>query len=322
MRDRTRHARGWIAGLVLALACAPAQDSVSAAKQGHSSSPANATAIPTDTLTPTLTFHTCDRVTLGDPRAVTVDFSGVVVIADGSPPRLVSYRPNGACQEFQTPADRPAFRPSGVAVRGFFVYAVDESNRLLLRWDASGTYRDVLLNFEDLNERRRVSPHGLDVDASGRTAITDIENNQVIVLDTYMKVDVTFGNFGSFEGQLSTPEGIAFTPGGELLVADTGNARLQVFSDTGAFRRAIPAQGAPNPMRRPRRGVMAGDGRVFVADPGAGCIFEFSPGGTAVRSIIPDRPGAFKPTDIALGRDGVLYVTDSASQSLLALKVM
>jgi len=307
----------------MVFACAPAQETQSKSSAADAAVSAPVGAVSPDTLAPTITFHTCDRVTLGDPRAVTVDFGGVVVIADASPPRLVSYHPaGGQCQEFQAPADRPAFRPSGVAVRGFFVYAVDETNRLLLRWDSSGTYRDVLLNFEDLSDRRRVSPHGLDVDDSGRTAITDVENHQVIVLDTYMKVDVAFGNFGSFEGQFNAPEGIAFTPRGELLVADTGNARLEIFSDTGAFRRVLPAAGAPNPLRRPRRGVMAEDGRVFVADPAAGRIFELSPDGGLVRAIVPQMNGPFQPTDLALARDGVLYVTDSASQSLYAIKVM
>jgi sugar lactone lactonase YvrE len=316
MRGHNRIKSGALVVAVI-IACAPARD----ATPTKSSAPVGA--VSADTLSPTFTFHTCDRVTLGDPRAVTVDFGGVVVVADASPPRLVSYRPDTKrCQEFQTPADRPAFRPSGVAVRGFFVYAVDESNRLLLRWDSSGTYRDILLNFEDLNDRRRVSPHGLDVDVSGRTAITDVENHQVIVLDTYMKVDVAFGNFGSFEGQLNAPEGIAFTPRGELLVADTGNARLEVFSDTGGFRRAIPSAGTANPMRRPRRGVMSEDGRIFVADPAAGRIFEFAPEGGLVRAILPLTTGPFKPTDLALAHDGVLYVTDSASQSLYAIKVM
>lgn len=301
----------------LVFACAPAQDSA------PSPSPGAAQAAAPDTLDAVFSFHTCDRVTLGNPQAVTIDFNGVSVVADASPPRLVAYHPTtGACQEFQAPVDRPAFRPSGVAVRGFFVYAVDESNRLLLRWDASGTYRDVLLNFDELDQRRRVSPHGLDVDASGRTAITDVENHQVIVLDTYLKVDVAFGNFGSYEGQLSAPQGIAFTPRGELLVADTGNARLQIFSDTGAFRRSIPSPGAPNPMRRPRRAVASEDGRVFAADPAAGRVFEFAPDGSLVRSIVPSAPGPFTPTNLVLGRDGVLYVTDSASQSLYAIQVM
>ncbi|HEX6791784.1 MAG TPA: NHL repeat-containing protein [Candidatus Krumholzibacteria bacterium] len=322
MRCRIRPSILPVAILLVFAACAPAQDS---ARDDTAAAPATspATSAPADTLEALSSLHTCDRVTLGDPQAVTVDFNGVVVIADTSPPRLVSWHPaTKACQEFQAPADRPAFRPSGVAVRGFFVYAVDETNRLLLRWDASGTYRDILLNFDELDQRRRVSPHGLDVDASGRTAITDIENHQVIVLDSYLNVDVAFGNFGSYEGQLAAPQGIAFTPRGELLVADTGNARLQVFTDTGAFRRAIPSTGADNPMRRPRRAVAAEDGRIFAADPAAGRVFEFTPEGGLARSFVPSTPGPFQPTNLALGRDGVLYVTDSASQSLYAFKVM
>jgi sugar lactone lactonase YvrE len=316
MRCRFRQSVIWTLGV--ALSCAPASD-VPPVTGGAAPAP---TAFA-DTLPSEFSFHTCDRVTLGAPDGVTVDFNGVVVIADTSPPRLVSYHSEtGVCQEFQAPSDRPAFRPSDVAVRGFFVYAVDEANRLLLRWDASGTYRDVLLSFEELAERRRVSPYGLDVDASGRTAITDVENHQVIVLDTYLDVDVAFGNFGSFDGQLDSPQGVSFTPRGELLVADTGNARLQVFSDTGAFRRAIPSLGASSPMRRPRRAVAGEDGRVFVADPAAARVFEFSAEGGFVRAILADTPGLFTPTDLALGRDGILFVTDSSSKTLYAIKVM
>ena len=75
-------------------------------------------------------------------------------------------------------------------------------------------------------------------------------------------------------------------------------------------------------MRRPNRGVASGDGRIFVADPVAGRVFEFTPAGSLARTIRPSTPGPFTPTNLALGRDGVLFVTDSASQSLYAFKVM
>jgi DNA-binding beta-propeller fold protein YncE len=67
---------------------------------------------------------------------------------------------------------------------------------------------------------------------------------------------------------------------------------------------------------------MAEDGRIFVADPVAGRVFEFSAEGGLTRAIVPQVTGPFQPTDVALTRDGVLYVTDSASQSLYAIKVM
>jgi DNA-binding beta-propeller fold protein YncE len=302
-------------GLVLACASdVPAPQDVAPADASQNTTEA-------EKVTPEWAMRSCERVTFGAPAALCVDFGGTVYVADGSPPRLASYTEESKrCVEFQTPDVRPAFRPSDVAVRGFFVYAVDEPDRALLRWDASGTWRDVLLNFEDLTvPGRRVSPYGLDVDApSGRVAVTDIENHQIILLDSYLDVDVAFGNYGSFDGQLDTPLGVSFTPGGELLVTDTGNARVQFFSDAGTFRRALPARDAASPMRHPRRAVAAEDGRVMVADPAAGRLFEFTPDGTLLRSLVPQGAERFEPTDVALARDGRVYVTDAATQTLYA----
>ncbi len=261
-------------------------------------------------------------MTSGDPGGVCVDFGGNAIVADASPPRLVLARGNGSCQEFQVPDGQPGFRPSDVSIRGFFVYAVDETDRMLLRWDSSGSYRDVLLNFADLGAARRISPYGLDVDSSGRVAITDIENHKVLVLDTYLNLNVAFGNYGSFDGQLDTPLGVSWTSHGELLVADSGNARLQIFSDAGTHRRSIPAAGAENPMQRPRRAVAAEDGTLYVADPDAHSVFIVSADGSTVNRFVPPNRRAFTPTDVALGRGGRLFVTDSASKSLLVFKVM
>lgn len=304
-----------LTSVLLAAACAPAGE---VATTTATTTPAAAD----ETFTPDGDWTTCPTLVPGDPTAVCVDFGGSAIVADASPPRLLLFRPGGGCQEFQLPADQPAFRPADVSVRGFFVYAVDETDRRLLRWDSSGAYRDVLLNFEDLQTGRRISPYGLDVDASGRVAITDIENHKVLVLDTYLEVDVAFGNYGSFDGQLDTPLGVSFTPRGELLVADSGNARLQVFSDAGAHRRTIPAPGDANPLRRPRRAVAAEDGTLYVADPEARRVFVIPPDGAPLRALVAGGAPGFRPSDVALTRDGRLFVTDTATKSLLVFKVM
>jgi tripartite motif-containing protein 71 len=297
--------------VAFAAACTPSADLSAPAPAGSF-----------DTLAADDTWQACARLAPGKPIGMGVDFGGTVIVADASPPRLIAFTGDGLCQEFQLPADQPAFRPSDVSIRGFFVYAVDETDRMLLRWDSSGSYRDVLLNFADLETGRRISPYGLDVDASGRVAITDVENHKVLVLDTYLDVDVAFGNYGTFDGQLDTPQGVSFTPRGELLVADTGNSRLQIFTDAGAHRRTIPAAGIDNPMRRPRRAVAAEDGTLYVADPVARRVFVIAPEGSPIRALVADALVAFEPTDIALGRDGRLFVADAATKSLRAFKVM
>ena len=44
-----------------------------------------------------------------------------------------------------------------------------------------------------------------------------------------------FGGKGSGNGQFDTPMGIAIAPSGNIIVADTSNARVQVFDRTGKF---------------------------------------------------------------------------------------
>jgi len=267
-------------------------------------------------------FRDIGGVRLGVPLAVAVDFDGVAFVADASPARIVAFRrAEGLAQEFQAPKSA-GFYPTGVGVHGFFVYAIDESGRRLLRFERRGSFRDVLLDFQELAERRRVSPHGLAVDATGRIAVTDVENHQVLVLDNYLNLEVAFGNYGVHAGQMDTPRGVSFAPRGELLVADTGNARVQVFTDGGVYRRTIPAANTDNPMRRPRHAVAGPDGRVYVADPQAERVFVFTPAGALVQALVPEAIDRFEPTGVAFSTDGALFVTDSATPALFILKVM
>lgn len=251
---------------------------------------------------------------VGEPTALALDFNGRVVVADGSPGRLLRFRTPAEAIEFQSPSGLYA---SAVAVSGFFVYAVDEPARRVVRFDDRGAYRDVLLNFEADPRGRRVSPYGLAVDGSGRVAVTDIENHQVLLYNSFLQLEVVFGNYGTYEGQLSAPRGVSFTADGDIVVADTGNRRIQLFSDGGAFVRAVPPPGAPNPLRRPRRVVDDEDGRLLVADPLAGAVFVFTADGRDVRVLVADGVPGFAPTDVAVSSAGQLYVADDASGGVL-----
>src|SRR5262245_32294550 len=126
--------------VLFSLACASAPPP---ANNGTAADSTAATATSAERLEPVWAMRACERATFGEPVAMTLDFGGTVFVADASPPRVVSYAEESQkCIEFQPPDDSPAFRPSDVAVRGFFVYAVDEPDRALLRWDASGSWRD------------------------------------------------------------------------------------------------------------------------------------------------------------------------------------
>jgi tripartite motif-containing protein 2/3 len=277
----------------------------------------------TDRLTPLAVFGEIGRLDLGEPLAVAVDFNGNAVVADGSPGRLVMFdRMGERSQEFEQPQGNPGFFPTDITLYGFFTYAIDERQRNLVRFDKDGAYRDVLLNFDQLTGTRRVSPYGIGTDAQGRIAITDIENHQVLLLDSFLRIDILFGNYGSWPGQLDTPLGVSFTHKGEIVVSDSGNRRIQYFTDAGEPRRVVPEGEGANPLVLPRRAVVSADGSLYVADPEAGGVFVFDAGGRFLRRIVPDGAERFQPTDLEVQRDGKLYVTDAMSRVLYVFQVM
>jgi sugar lactone lactonase YvrE len=272
---------------------------------------------------PLAVYGEISGLALGEPLALAVDFAGNIIVADGSPGRLVRYDRGGErAREFEQPSGNPGFYPTDVALYGFFAYAIDEAFRTLIRFDNDGAYRDVLLNFDQLAGTRRVSPYGMGVDAQGRIAITDIENHQVLLLDSFLRLDILFGNYGSYPGQLDTPLGVSFAGDGDVVVADAGNRRVQFYSDAGEPKRVVPEQGEPNPLMLPRRAVVDGDGKLYIADPEAEAVFVYDANGRLQWRLSPRGVDRFQPSDLELDRDGKLYVTDALGRVLYVFKVM
>ena len=77
---------------------------------------------------------------------------------------------------------------------------------------------------------------------------------------------VRFGAKGSGEGQLRDPRGMAIDSKENLVVCDSGNHRLQLFSTDGrAF--AFGSQGKEaGRFDKPQDVVVSSDGRLFVTD--------------------------------------------------------
>jgi DNA-binding beta-propeller fold protein YncE len=166
----------------------------------------------------------------------------------------------------------------------------------------------------------RTTPVGFDVEQSGRIAVTDAQNHQIILFDSYLSVELVFGGYGSSPGQFDSPEGITFTSDGGFLVSDTGNRRVQLFDAGGKVTKSIPLDGETNPMIRPRRAVIDTKGNVIVADPAAGRVFVFGEDGVLVRTIVPAGVSRFEPTDVEVTRSDRLIVIDAANNSLFVFR--
>ena len=124
------------------------------------------------------------------------------------------------------------------------------------------------------------------------------------------KVPVTAseGGHGSGKGQFDNPHGIAVDGAGNILVADTGNGRIQKFSPNGTFVTSI-ATTDPNGIGVDRAG------NIYVAEIGSKHrVQKLGPDG---RFITEWAPGLYGPRKIAIGPDDSIYVVDSGRNRIV-----
>lgn len=121
------------------------------------------------------------------------------------------------------------------------------------------------------------------------------------------------GGIGSEPRQFSDPGGVAIC-GDNLLIADSGNRRLAVYSLHGYLLRGFwepPATAIAQPWR-PVDVAIAYRNRVLVADPNNGCVHEFNFAGRWLRCI----EGVGAVQHIAVDCGNRLYVSRGAPEAV------
>jgi hypothetical protein len=70
------------------------------------------------------------------------------------------------------------------------------------------------------------------IDRHGNVFVADNANDRIVELDPSLTALTTWGSDGGAPGYLKYPRALAITPGGNLLVANTGNNRIDSYSFT------------------------------------------------------------------------------------------
>ncbi|MBX7161857.1 MAG: hypothetical protein K1X95_16340, partial [Acidimicrobiia bacterium] len=121
---------------------------------------------------------------------------------------------------------------------------------------------------------------------------------------------IQWGTPGQGQGQFSEIGGLAAGPSGSLFVADTGNDRIQSFSEDGAFLREWGTRGSSDGEFKGPNGVaVGGNGQVYVLDQGNSRVQVFTSRGRFVRSW--QTFASAGGVDVAA--DGTVYVWRAAS---------
>jgi len=134
---------------------------------------------------------------------------------------------------------------------------------------------------------------------------------------TGAKCAMAFGVRGSKPGEFDRPEGIGIGREGELLVADSCNHRVQIFTPDGRFASEFGKPGTgTGELGYPGDVRSDFEGRIYVAEFGNSRIQVFDRSGKSLEIIgsLGPAPGQFhNPWSIAFDSRGNLYVADAAN---------
>ncbi len=221
-------------------------------------------------------------------------------------------------------------QPRGIAVdENGMIYVVDAGNLRVQKFLPNGEF---LLSFgDDPDQPGALSrfdgggggPGGVTIGSDGNVYVADTWNHAIQV---YSPDGVYIRSWGTFFDAADDPEQSAENPGsfygprgiashdGLIYVTDTGNERVQVFTEEGEFVRmfGLPGDGEGE-LREPVGIAVTPDGTVVVADSHNQRVSLFTLDGEPVDSWpVPawDTFEYFEPY-LAVGPDGSIYLSSS-----------
>jgi sugar lactone lactonase YvrE len=180
-----------------------------------------------------------------EPLGIDADAEGRIAVTDASAGQRVLLLDATATPEMQigggVSIDAPGSiavtldYPNGVAIRGDELWVSDSNNRRVLVFDSRGAL-ERLIRIDGI--ARGLAFLDSEEPSSAMLAVVDPLGSEILVLRQDGTVAARFGGPGSAAGRLAYPNDVAFDAGSQrLYVADTGNARVQVWE-------VVPAEDA------------------------------------------------------------------------------
>lgn len=203
--------------------------------------------------------------------------------------------------------------PYGIWSQGEKLYVTDTGAQTLAVIDLKkGTFG----YFGDRGEENLKSPVSVAADEAGIAYVSDTGEGAVKAYSPEGKLLWKSEGTGGEAGNLKRPAGIALTPSGELLVADSGNRRIVLLGKDGTFLRemCVHAKKEYYALPNPNNVWAFKNGDFMVSDPLAARVHIFSSTGAARGGFgeAGDAPGYMsRPRGIAADSDGNIHVVDA-----------
>lgn len=268
---------------------------------------------------------------LKSPADVAIDAEGDAWVLDRGNNRVERFNSKGEfVSQFGSPGtgDGQFNAPSGIAISSEGnIWVTDTGNNRVEKFNEKGEYLSKFGTLGSGNGQLK-EPVGIAV-AQGTAPIyvVDRGNNRV---ERFTKAGGYYGqkgSYGSGSQQLIEPSGIAIgAPSGEstytLLIADSGNNRVQRWTPLGAFVGEFGSHGAANgQLDRPEAIDADTEGNVWVAERGNSRVQAFDQAGKYEGrfGVAGSGQGQFNfayPMGLAADSEGHLWVTDTANNRI------
>lgn len=155
-----------------------------------------------------------------------------------------------------------AFSPDGK-----LIYLTDMANSRMVVLEAM-----TLRLIGSFGARELSRPHDAEFDRAGRLLVADTGNHRIAIYE----VKGADAKLVSELKGLSSPEGVAVAPDGQIFVTNTGGGSVSVFRD-GRLEKTVGRYGASNDeFARPHDIEAAADGSIYVVDSGNHRVQVFS----------------------------------------------
>jgi DNA-binding beta-propeller fold protein YncE len=196
----------------------------------------------------------------------------------------------------------------------------DSSGTYLKKWGQRGTKTEPgSINFA---WDAAVNP------ANGNVYVANRESHEIEVFDANGNYVTRWGFRGTATGKFAFPQGVAFDPtNGTLLVADSGNGRIQRFtilaSGKGSFLTSYGTKGTSAGQFMSPTGIdVAPDGTIWVADTQNNRIQKRNPntGNWTTYTTANGLALGFKsPWGVTVGPDGSIWVADTGRDRVVQM---
>ena len=246
------------------------------------------------------------------PLRVAVSKRGEVVVSESAGHRVSVFGQNG--EKLLSFGGRGSNQgqfecPQGVTVDGQGnILVADGGNNRIQKFTAKGQF---LASADTEGSPCTVACHP----SNHRIYLTD-GTDRVLILNPDLTFSGAFGQAGTAEHQLMSPQGIAFDSTGNVYIADSANFRIQVFSAKGGFLRTLNGQ----KLNWPTGVALDSDDTVFVSLYREDRVLKFSSAGKRIGD--GRKWGQVRlsgPVGLAVDASGVLYMCDSGNDRVLIL---